>query len=499
MKSFFAMIVIIGSLWLSPLAQACEMDSAQFSTTYRNDINGDLNDLGRIFADSKSTSCAERALYALTEKVGNMLAAPPDSNQKLVFTRWLDGYYVALIYGAAFHLGEKGWASKNLDYVLDHPDPMTGGPTVADRFEHFTGIPGSGLCGLNTWNTCMDDHAGSAGAYAWMAAYKSRRPNHNTTYDINAAANDAFTHMAAAFASVCIRKKPLVSSATPVCNGSVTDLIGGTAETLSVNGTRQLPHYGFGLMTSLLSAAQALKFINRSYPFSTAEKEIAKGLFEEIRRHTDASGNFIANNCLGPDASSNIEENRSCAGPDNYVPNLYRLAEAYQLFFNYAPTDGYTSTTFKSALFQRTSTTPFNAHLSYGRYATYYEMGYKWMASGIPAFPPDKYDPIGFLEQVSSTGLAQGWACDKDLGNRQGAVKVDFYVNGGIYPPVASGWANSTSEDIINSSQYCNGGYAHRFWVQLPSSTKGKQIRAWALDYTWYGTYELPCLLTCSW
>lgn len=504
MKSFCVAFVLLLAICAAPtLSGQCATYSSNFSTAFRgaSATNEELNDFGRIFHDAGSSNalCVENAHWALRDKVRNMLNGGPDSTGARPFARWLDGYYVALIHGAAFRLGERGWATKDLDYVLDWSP--TGGDTVASRFAHFTGTPTSGQCGPNTWNTCMDDHAGSAAGFAWIAAYKTKRPNHNTSYAIGYKVTDAKKHLGLAFDAVCLRKKPLLTSGTPVCNASVGDLHNTLAETLSVNGTQQLPHYGFGLMTTVGSALQALKdVVGDSYYLDIDDKAIGKALFDEIRLHTNSSGNFITTDCLKPNGSG-VMSGANCAGPDNYVPNLYRLEPVYRKYFSYQPSGGYTSTTFQSSLFERTSSTPANKHFSYGRYATYYDMGYLWIENGVPKFPGDAHDPIGFFEAISSTGLAQGWACDKDLGNRQGAIQVDFYDNGGIYPPDASGMANSSSEPIINGPDWCNGGTAHRFWIQLPPDTKGKVIRAWALDYTWYGTYELPCLQPggCIW
>lgn len=505
MKTLCLTIVVAAALLAAPQVNAqCVTSSPNFSSGFRgaSAVNEELNDLGRIFADagSASATCVEQAHWALRDKVQNMLNGGPDSTGAIPFQRWLDGYYVALIYGAAFRLGERGWATKELDYVLDW-NP-TGAPTVASRFKHFEGVPNSGVCGPNTWNTCMDDHTGTAVGYAWIAAYKTKRPNHNNwTYDIKPKRDKASEHIANAFTAVCIRKKPVATSGTPVCNGTLSELAGGLAETFSVNGTQQLLHYGFGMMTSIGSALHVLDtVVGAPHYLTPTEVTIAQGLFDEMRAHADAAGTFPSLNCFKPNGSGVIT-GADCAGPDKYVPNLYRLEPVYRKYFSYTPTGGYTSTTFSSSLFKRYSTTPANEHFSYGRFATYYDMGYLWIENGVPKFPGDANDPIGYFESISSTGLAQGWACDKDLGDRQGAIKVDFYINGGIYPPIKSGWADSASEAIINGPSYCNGGTAHRFWVQLPPETQGYTVRAWALDYTWYGTYELPCLAPagCRW
>jgi len=102
----------------------------------------------------------------------------------------------------------------------------------------------------------MDDFAGSAAGFAWMAAYKAHRvmPGHNTTDDVKAKRDAAEGYVHSSMSAVCIRMKPVARNEFPLCDGNVAALTAGTAETLTVNGTVQLIHYGFGLMTSVLSA-----------------------------------------------------------------------------------------------------------------------------------------------------------------------------------------------------------------------------------------------------
>ena len=58
--------------------------------------------------------------------------------------------------------------------------------------------------------------------------------------------------------------------------------------------------------------------------------------------------------------------------------------------------------------------------------------------------------------------------------------------------------ADSFSESAIKTE--CHGGDYHRFWIQLPSWTKGQTITAYGLDYTWFGNLKLYCLTgDCTW
>ena len=116
-------------------------------------------------------------------------------------------------------------------------------------------------------------------------------------------------------------------------------------------------------------------------------------------------------------------------------------------------------------------------------------MGGSWIPSGAPNMPYDSYDPVaGWLDGISSSGLASGWTCDPDAPNN--GVKVDFYA-GDNWTFAATGYANLPSESAVNS--ICMGGWAHRFQVQLPSWSQGMNIHAFGLDFTWYGYTELNC------
>ena len=495
MKTFTMAAIAVLALFFAPTLHACvAVEGVDFTTAYRGDGNKDFNDYGRLFVDAADPNCAENAMYNLTAKLQNHLNSSPTA-----FQNGLDGYFVALIYGTALRLGEQGWANKDLDYQLDFsPD---GRPTLSERFVHAP----FGSCDNEVFNTCMDDHAGSAAGFAWMAAYKSKRPNHNTQADVNAKLAAAQTHIQASMASVCIRKTPLDRDVLPVCDGTVADLEAGTAQTLSVNGGQQIIHYGFGLMTSVLSAAQGYEAAGGGkYGFSPDEQAIAKGLYEEIARHADASGNYPNADCIRMENGHIIPLSQNggtrCDGVNtlgqnpSYLPNMYNLKQAYDYYFpNVIPNDGsgvYNSNSFSQGLFLTSD------HFGYGRMVTYRDQGWTWFRDGAPIMPNDINDPTGWLDYVDANGVAYGWTCDQDTMYRQASIKVDIYASNS-YTFAATGWANLSSEPAVNA--IC-GGNAHRFAVQLPSWTRGLPIYAFGLDFTWYGYTQLPCGSgPCSW
>ncbi|HSY51592.1 MAG TPA: hypothetical protein VLC46_22510 [Thermoanaerobaculia bacterium] len=532
MKSIYLAAVAVAalSLFVAPNLSACVSNDTMMSYHGGGDET-DLNDYGALFIDAGDPGCAKDAMTRLTKKLESHLASSSP------FQHWGDGYYVALIYGAALRLGEQGWAMKDLDWQLDYSPDESPHATVANKFMHVdSGSNGVPACNPDGFNTCMDDFAGSAAGYAWMAVYKSRRvmPGHNTTDDVKAALGLAALHihnsLSQSTGAICIRKLPLDDNTRlfPICDGTIDMLTAGTAQTLSVNGTVQLIHYGFGLMTSVLSAAQGYEIASATLTpkggpivFSPSEIAIAKGLYDEIVRHTDTSGNFLPPDCLKL-VGGVIEGNSPCDGSfigdksyagSAYEPNMYQLKGAYDKYFPRVIPDEstppemtpYISNNFQIGLFPNVSDP--KDHFGYGRLATYRDMGGYWIpggnpnmpSDGPPNMPSDVYDPLPGSLSISPSGYATGWTCDQDAPN--GAIEVDFYT-GDLWPPVyvlpvATTYANLASESAVNSAcspdGILSGGTAHRFAIQLPPQAAGLAIHAFGLDYTWYGFTELLC------
>jgi hypothetical protein len=473
----------------------CKTGDTAFSMNYRGDsvtaVNTETNDYGRIHEDADDPTCSENALYALFHKIENSLAASANAYQ-----RPLDGYNVALVFGAAQRIGANGWATQDLDGMLDQ---------VENRYTLTFLTP----CSNEAKDTCMDDYAGAASAYAWIAAYKAKRGDSGTS----AVQDKAISQLHNAFSAVCIHDPVAFPNGNrlTLCNGSASTLkqVGGNSVTMNMNhGYEKIP-YGFGLMTSVSSALLGLKVSGKTYPWGTYEKAIATALFEEAQNHVDAGDNFEAN-CADPQPGAGGQWSvpgllKKCGGgndldgdgdidEDEYKARMYSLYEAYSDFGISIPT----TRTYRSnsgvskSLFQLGTSD--NAFFSFGRYVTYGVHGDRWHVSPPAWMPKDNYNPIGYFEAVSPTGVAQGWSCDQDM--PAGRIEVDLYDDVGHK---VRGWANSGSESAINT--LCNGGTAHRFWIQLSSSTKGHPIRAYGLDYTWVGNTQLPCLQspTCSW
>ena len=114
------------------------------------------------------------------------------------------------------------------------------------------------------------------------------------------------------------------------------------------------------------------------------------------------------------------------------------------------------------------------------------------------------YQPTGQFK-ISSTGVADGWTCDPDapLASIRFDVKALNPITANM-DLVGIFTANLPSEVEINDQ--CGGGTAHRFSVQLPSWTKGRQITLNGKD-TMYGSNFLlaypdsgcPAIGVCIW
>lgn len=87
-----------------------------------------------------------------------------------------------------------------------------------------------------------------------------------------------------------------------------------------------------------------------------------------------------------------------------------------------------------------------------------------------------QYAPKGYMEAISSTGIAAGWACDPDgpLASNKVRLALDDGTRIGTYT------TNLASEQAV--ADECGGGYLHRFSVQLPSWARYRRVYAYSQD-----------------
>ena len=267
-------------------AAQCATQQSGYSNSYRTDITEQLNDFGRIHADAEDSGCAEAAMNALINKVTNTLAQTPTYGKTDPVTGWLKPFDTALMFAAAVRIGANGWAMKGLDYV---------GSTAVLRGIENRIYNNSGFwdepCSPER-NTCMEEHAGKASAYAWIAAYKYRRGD--IDYALTWFRNQAIYHIQTALSPsvVCLHNATeFAADKANLCTGDMTELRNGTAKTLTLNGIGafESPTYGFGQMTSIAFALQGLDAANSGHSFTADQQDMAQGLFKEMQSHVDTS------------------------------------------------------------------------------------------------------------------------------------------------------------------------------------------------------------------
>jgi hypothetical protein len=87
------------------------------------------------------------------------------------------------------------------------------------------------------------------------------------------------------------------------------------------------------------------------------------------------------------------------------------------------------------------------------------------------------FDPKGYMEAISPTGIASGWVCDPDAPQVSSKVRLAFDGSQiGIFT------TNLANEQAV--ADECRGGFLHRFSVQLPTVAGCHKVYAWAEDLT---------------
>jgi len=473
-------------------------------SSYRGDINHDMGEYGHILDDSQDPNCARAASERLHNKIARTIYYREiygrfdyDRYRKIyAYQDFVEGTHVSLIFASALVLGEKGelhtWLDQDLIRVRDlfYAAPYVDSP-----------------CGFSwgNWragNTCMDDYAVNASAFGWIAAYEAARGRPSSIY-----ADAAKRNIDLAFGpeSICISNEfsPQDAQGRGPCN--TTDIgelssqneSGRTAKTFSLNHGTQSPTYGAGLLTLISGALRGLKTAGYYWGLTYEQKVIARALIEEAQRKTiyQPGPTFsyrFKNNCAIFENMGGVvtqTNNQPCDDTRfDYYPEMFPLNHFYNEYVNVpwsgfgppVPTtdvDGtqgsYAFNSFDSRLWVEDPATINNP----GRRATYGDLGWGWLVSP-PLFSGDINDniPIGYLDGIDSQGVAIGWTCDRDTPD----VSLRVQLSDGTTAVSAEGYANLGSEQAVND--LCGGGWAHRFAIQLPWSTRGRVINAYGLE-----------------
>ena len=305
-------------------------------------------------------------------------------------------------------------------------------------------------------------------------------------------------------------------------------------EILSINRGQNVP-YGAGLMTSISSALLGLEEAGAATSLTPQQQVIAAAFLAEAQSKSDPTGSYFKGGADAPGGTANcaryvlsggsvIRNDNQYCGDNDTRPRIFNLtseaavsgiSSVYERFVNHAvpstvydrangvpvQQNAYAFNQFQQSYFTKNANV---TTLNWGREVYYHYLGWGWHtvdpnAAVENTFYPsnstkrprlwaylDQYNPIGYLDGISSTGVATGWTCDQDLPGWSNYV--DFTVNGGS--AVLRVKANVGSEQAV--FDLCGSGYAHRFSAQLPSYTKGQLIHAYGLDATWRGFTNLP-------
>jgi hypothetical protein len=488
----------------------CRTDEAppRFTTQHRDSfskvLNLELNDYGRIHEDADNPACAEKALYALSAKVRNTLwvgGNPATGTQYHTDERELyptgpyqgawEGWHVAAIFSAAQRLGANGWATKDLDVVLQ---------AVRDSYSF------NATCEDFSANTCKDDYAGGAVAHAWIAAYEFRRGRSASAHILASRA-----YLKDFFRTVCIDRSNLQVGDFVRCDGDDNTLLTGDV-TYSLNHGIQQPPYGFGLMTSVASALLGLGVAGAPTSLASIDSNVDTQL-RAVALLREAQGKVVSSssgdnatfddNCLNVGFTQQpnvrvISTDAPCGGvipgQPRYEPEMFVLKRFYE---------GVVGHQFVGGEYSFAGQYDFDADPSehsfhgVGRKLFYVTHSSDWLHDTAPVsryLPFDNHDPIGVVESISPTGWITGWSCDKDFPT--GSNRVDFYHGDPVLDPEqAINYASVRAEQPSGTTvrDACGGGNHHRFSLQLPSEAVGKPVSAWGLDYTWYGVTRLAC------
>ena len=306
MKRSLAMFAVVVLGCASHAFSQCR--SAQGNTTrdvtyYKQSLNGDLADYGTIFEEAAPwSSCTQDAADALYKKLYTTFhpetlgqgfpswqTGLTDAQVNLTlhdpFQRWLSGGDVALIHATALRLANVGKLTKPLDDLI-HQINYVRNVDFYCGWDNFWG---------KDQNSCMEEYAIGSMGYAWIAAYRAKRNvGDDVTTPLNNAHDDVGYALSTDHYSLCAWDGTTYASTAPAnpCSGSISDIIAGTHIPIAFHTGDSIP-YGFGLLTSIASAAVANKGAvptsNTSTFLSSPQKTVVQQLYAHSIPHTTYS------------------------------------------------------------------------------------------------------------------------------------------------------------------------------------------------------------------
>ncbi len=428
----------------STAAAACLSDQRVDVGSYHGDYLGrDFADYGALFTDAARPACAGAVHDALATKVRQQLDAQGFAAQdpETAQPRFLGGGNVYLVMATALELGAQGW--------LNDLHPLI--QEVIGQYDFAS------KCSPPA-DTCMDDYATAAAAFAWIAAYQAK-----TGVSVNpgaASAAQQYIHYSfSTHSSICLH---IPGRMTPcVSNPTLAEVDAGQALTFNHNSLEN-PNYGVGLLTSLSMAFLGLRVAGAepTANLTTLDRAVLKAVVKQAQRRFDAlsasagcsagSGSWknadcyrytsFANGAFDPAQNGDcrdpsIQESKP-GGPYRYSPGMYPVKAFVEdvLGSGAFPAPGYQFDTFAC----RNAFQPTYDFFHEARRAVYETLAYTWpyelRANNRPlpingldtAAPLSWADSPAHLQSLTGTATLGGWTLDL----LSDVTDIKFYIDG---------------------------------------------------------------------
>ena len=349
-----------------------DSDPVNQAGNYNSDANRNLNDYGVIFEDARTDACAAAAAVALYRKVSATIAnANPTTGQSRwpvynaevnldvsAYGGWLEGVNVGLIHATALELGAKGKLTRALHDLL----MSINYPANIDYHCGFDGDappsnprnPEPGYQPSPRWsagNSCMEDYALAAHAWAWIGAYRRWNPLVMSAWWEVTQARQNMTAALSPNSSICITPDYASNPGNPMqywvgrnsrgpCTGTIAELASGKIP-VAMHGGDAMP-YGIGIMTSMSSAAVGMDHAGAPITLNGDEAAVAEALRTRGRDKTIFDGTAgdwrFKTDCIDFDWNPSypdymqVNHNFNCGenyGDGGYKPKMFPVSNYY--------------------------------------------------------------------------------------------------------------------------------------------------------------------------
>jgi hypothetical protein len=376
------LLAVILGLLMPGAGFACQYLSSSLGT-FKGDHNADMEDYGILFYNASDPACAAQVAGYLHNKIRATL-----NNSNPGFQRWLGGVTVTLAVTTALQVGY--WGEVTQDLATDLEDMAT----LYKTQPLCLGDPNCGNSCDPSRNTCLDDRAIAAEAYAWLAAYKHYRGlESEKTWFVTAAKNQLNLGMTTN--NICVAVPQWWQQVVPVCQhptsaSALNALLQSGSQIVPFNHDMEYPHYGIGLMTSVSSAVFALQLAGNDWTPNALQSGLGKGLFTHGQQKSYPTGSSYRNACavlrIGTGELPLL--NQPCHDDWQYTPKMIPVYQFMHDKFGVTksnivsaeqtappPSLAYWFNQFDESLF---TPHPSDHRFSWGRKAIYRDQGWKW-------------------------------------------------------------------------------------------------------------------------